>query len=190
MAIRLMRGGAYTSDINTLRGLIRANGTLANLHVATISHPLTVNTVDVHINMAYQSNSNLPAINGSLYAVAFGNPAGIWHFTVGAIGVALPGVAFPGALAGSYASLGYAMALPAITDANLAAAINAVHGYNGGAPVGAAVLDGMTRLIIAMSEAVRFSSVTEGVGGVLGNANNFAPPVAQIHAWGGHTLGG
>jgi len=122
--MRLLHGGAYTSDIRALRAQIRANGTIPNIEIINISHPQTANTVDLHINLAYQPNSNCPPINGSLYTVAFGNLVGTWHFNVGAIGVALPGLAIPGALAGDYGSLGYPLALPNITDANLLAAIN------------------------------------------------------------------
>jgi hypothetical protein len=187
--MRLQRGGAYTSDISLLRSQIRANGTIPNIQIVTVSHPLSVNTVDLHINLAYQPNSNLPPINGSLYTVAFGNANGIWNFNVGAIGVALPGVPFPGALVGNYPSLGYNLGLPNITDANLSAAVDAVAGYAGAAPVPAQVLDGMARLIIAVNEAVRFDSVESGIDGVLGNGVNYPPPVNTIHGWGGHSIG-
>lgn len=187
--MRLQRGGAYTSDIRDLRAQIRANGTNQTLGIITISHPLTANTVNLHINLAYQPNDKFPPINGSLYTVAFGNGNGIWHFNVGAIGVGLPGAAIPGALAGDYTSLGYPLGLPNITDGNLLNAINAVAGYAGAAPVPPPVRDGMTRLIIAVSEAARFVEVESGINNILGNGNNYAPPVAQIHNWGGHILG-
>jgi len=187
--MRLLHGGAYTSDIRALRAQIRANGTIPNIGVVNISHPNTPNTVNLHINLAYQPNSNFPPINGSLYTVAFGNNNGTWHFNVGAIGVALPGAAIPGALGGDYASLGYALGLPNITDANLLAALNAVSGYAGAAPVPAPILDGLTRLIIAVNEAARFDEVEGGINSVLGNMGNYPPPVATIHNWGGHILG-
>nr|WP_320049647.1 ribosome-inactivating family protein [uncultured Desulfuromonas sp.] len=187
--MRLQHGGAYTSDISAFRGQIRQNGTLANVGIVNVSHPQSANTVDLYINLAYQANSNFPPINGSLYTVAFGNNNGIWHFNVGAIGVALPGAAIPGALAGDYASLGYPLALPAITDANLLAAVNSVSNYAGAAPVPAPVLDGLTRLIIAVNEAARFDQVESGIDGILGNGGVYPPPVATIHNWGGHILG-
>jgi hypothetical protein len=188
--MRLQHGGAYTSDIRALRAQVRANGTIPNIGVVTISHPLAAGTVDFHINLAYQPNSNFPPINGSLYTVAFGNPNGIWHFNVGAIGVALPGVAIPGALAGDYGGLGYPLGLPNITDSNLSIAVNAVFGYAGAGPVPALVLDGLARLLITVNEAVRFSEVETGINGVLGNFSTYTPPVATIHNWGGHILGG
>ncbi len=187
--IRLQHGGAYTADISSLRAQIRANGTNPVLAVVTVSHPLAAQTVDLQLNLAYQPNSALPPINGSLYTVAFGNTHGTWHFNVGAIGVPLPGALLPGALGGDYASLGYPMGLPNITDANLLAAVNAIAGYAGAAPVPPAVLDAMTRLIITVSEAVRFDEVCAGLNSVLGNLSTFVPPVVQIHNWGGHTLG-
>ena len=187
--MRLLRGGAYTSDIRSLRGKIRANGTLPNIGVVNISHPLALSTVNLYINLAYQPNTNFPPINGSLYTVAFGSNARIWHFNVGAIGVGLPGVLIPGALAGDYRSLGYALGLPNITDANLLAAVNSVSGYAGAAPVPAPVLDGITRLIIAVNEAARFDEVEGGIDTILGNGGNYLPPVSTIHNWGGHILG-
>jgi hypothetical protein len=187
--MRLQHGGAYTSDIRALRAQIRANVTNPILGIITISHPLTANTVDLYINLAYEPNSNFPPINGSLYTVAFGNLAGIWHFNVGAIGVGLPGFAIPGALAGDYASLGYPLGLPNITDANLLAAVNAVSGHAGVAPILAPVRDGIARLIIAVNEAARFDEVESGINSVLGNVGNYAPPVVTIHNWGGHILG-
>jgi len=187
--MRLQRGGAYTSDIRSLRNQIRANGTLPNINVVTVSHPLSNHTVDLYLNMAYQPNSHFPPINGSLYVVAFGNTNNIWHFAVGAIGVILPGNPIPGGLTGDYGSLGYALGLPNINDASLRDAVDDVAAYNGAGPVPANVLDGLTRLIIAVSEAVRIDSVEKGIDGVLGNFSNYPPPVAQIHNWGGHLLG-
>lgn len=189
MIMRLQRGGAYRSDIGQLRSQIRANGTLPNIGIISVSHPNSGNTVDLHINLAYQPNSSQPPINGSLYTVAFGNNNGIWHFNVGAIGVVLPGAPIPGALGGDYASLGYALALPNITDANLLAAINAVSNYAGIAPVPQPVLDGLARLIIAVNEAARFNEVEAGIDSILGNAGLYAPPFVTIHNWGGHILG-
>jgi hypothetical protein len=187
--MRLQHGGAYRSDIARLRAQIRANGTLPNIGIINISHPHAASFVNLYINLAYQPNTNLPPINGSLYTIAFGNVNGIWHFNVEAIGVGLPGVAIPGALAGDYGSLGYPLGLPNITDSNLLAAVNAVSAYAGTAPVPTVVLDGITRLIIAVNEAVRFDLVEGGIDNILGNANLYAPPVALIHNWGGHILG-
>ena len=65
--MRLLHGGAYTADISRLRAQIRENGTIPNISTVTISYPMTATTVDIHINLAYQPNSNLAPINGSLY---------------------------------------------------------------------------------------------------------------------------
>ncbi len=195
MAIRLTAGGAYTSDIEALRGLIRANGTPANLERVTVSHPLAAVTVDLYVNKAYQPNGNLPHANGSIYVVAFGNANGIWHFTIA--GLPLPGgsVAFPGAaLDGSYNSLGFALnPLPQITNASLQAAVNALGNYNGAAGPNAGQLAQMASLIVAVSEAVRITTVEQGVAGALGTglaAAPYQPNIGQIRNWGGHTLGG
>lgn len=191
--LRLQRGGAYTSDITSLRRDVRANGTAAALALVTVSHPLAAHTVDLSINLAYEPNGAMPPIAGSLYVVAFGNPApaGTWHFAVGGVGLPLPGALIPGGLAGSYASLGYPLGLPNLTDANLAAAVDAAATYAGAGPVAPAVLDALARLIIVSSEALRFQEVMTGVDDILGQPApaQYAPPVATIHNWGGHTLG-
>lgn len=187
--MRFLHGGAYTSDIRALRARIRENGIRPTLETINISHPLALNTVDLLINIAYQPNSNFPPINGSLYTVAFRNLNGTWHFNVGAIGVALPGAAIPGALAGSYASLGYAAILPNITDAYLLAAVNDVSAYAGAALGINQVSDGIARLIIAVNEAARFAEVEDGINSVLGNNSVYSPPYVRIHNWGGHFLG-
>lgn len=189
--MRLTKGGAYRADLGGLRDQIRANGTNPQLATVTVTHPQVPHAVDLLLNLAYQPNSAFPPINGSLYVVGFTNPQGTWHFNVGLIGVALPGAAIPGALAGDYGSLGWPLALPPITDGNLAQAVSHVAGYAGAAPVPATVKDGLTRLIIAVSEAARFAVVESGISQVLGKvgAAPYTPPHAVVHNWGGHTLG-
>ncbi|SRR5579859_113937 len=195
MPVRFQAGGAYRSDIASLRDQIRANGTNPNLAVVPLRHPgaPAVQNLSMHINLAYQANGNLALVNGSLYAVAFTNPNGTWHFTVGAIGVALPGAPFPGGNTGSYANLGYpAGPLPAISIANLAQALQDVNAYAGGPlPAGHVVLDGMTRLIVAVNEAIRLNSVETGIDDILNNRPVPAPNWwNEVHSWNGHSLGG
>lgn len=188
--IRFQHGGAYSSDINALRDQIRANGTHLNIQAIQLQHPLQpAANLSVHINLAYQPNGALVPANASLYTVGIGNPHGIWHFTIAGLG-ALPGAAFPGANDGSYGALGYPHApLPAITDANLANAIAALSGY-AGTPLNPGLSDNLVRVIVAVSESVRFSEVRAGVESVLTNpAATYVPNLATLHAWGGHTLG-
>lgn len=193
--IRFQHGGAYTADIGALRNSIRANGTNVNCLTVPLSHPLAPGAAaSLCINLAYQANGNLPPANASLYTTAFVNGAGnVFRFTlVPALG---GNCAFPGAtvlaIDGSYLSFGFAMPpFPNITDATLAASIQAISGHAGPGVPGAPVLTGLTRLVIAVNEALRFSAVEAGVDGVLGNAGVYAPPWAQIHNWGGHSLGG
>lgn len=190
MPIRFQHGGAYIADIGALRNQIRANGTVAHIQAIPVSHPLQpAANLTVFVNLAYQPNGALAPANASVYLVGIGNANGNWHFNIGGV-AGLPGAAFPGNPDGSYNSLGYAHPpLPNITDATLSNAVAALSGYNGGA-LNAALLDSLARVIVAVSEAARFSDVSGGVAGVLGNAGAYAPNLGQLHAWGGHTLGG
>jgi hypothetical protein len=187
--IRLQSGGAYSSDIRALRAGIRANGTLQNIQPVTITHQNNNNTVILHVNLAYQPNSQLQPINASLYAVGFANTNGAWFFNTGLNLGAVQMI--PGNLDGSYRSLNNPLGLPAITNENLANAVASVSAYNGTAPVPVALLDDLARLIIAVNEAARFDSVEAGIDGALRNAPSvpYQPPVQIIHNWGGHTLG-
>lgn len=189
MGIRLNRGGAYTSDISTLRRQIRANGSVTNCFPIQVTHPGQPGAVvNMVMNLAFQPNGNLPPANASLYISAFTNAAGTYLFNIAPMPcIALAGVILP-AVDGSYLSLGYGLGLPPITDANLAQSVAAVSNFAGGIP-GANVLSGLARLIIAVSEAVRFDAVEQGIDGVLGNAGVYQPPVAVIHNWGGHFIG-
>ena len=187
--MRLLKD-VYGSDISSLRDKIRANGTQPHLEIVNISHPKTNKTVNFYINLAYQPNANAnpTSISASLYTVAFANSNGIWHFKLGTIGVHLPGNEIPGALTGDYGSLGYSHDLPNITDENLLTALNNVSDYTGAAPVTTPVLHGLTRLIIAVNEAIRFLEVENGISSVLNNTRNYQPPCDTIHNWGGNVL--
>ncbi len=189
--MRLQHGGAYRTDISSLRNQIRANGTNANIVVVTVSHPLTENEVDLHIKLSYSANSQVGGINSSLYTVAFGNHNGTWHFNINDRDIVLPGIALHASIDGSYKQFGHSGELPEITNTNLLGAINAVSNYNGG--VGGypskGVLDGLTRLIISVNEAARFDEVERGIDSVLGNSKSYAPPSETIRSWGGQTIG-
>ncbi|MEL7533411.1 MAG: ribosome-inactivating family protein [Bacteroidota bacterium] len=190
MQIRLQHGGAYSSDISSLRSAIRANGTRAFIQRVTIFDPNTTSEADMYVNLAFQPNSQEPPVNASIYTVAFGNNNGIWNFNVGNIGTPIPGNPFPGGLNGDYAGFGYPGQLPTITEMNLSAALEAVSHYHGQGPVPVDVLQGMARLIIAVNEGVRFDIVATGIESILANPYNiFEPPTDTIRDWGGHTIG-
>jgi hypothetical protein len=188
--MRLSKGGAYTSDIATLRNTIRSNGTLQNLQAVTVSHPGANITVNLYINLAFQPNG--PGINASLYTVAFQNPHGIWNFDIQGVQPPPNSHPFPGNLTGDYASLGYPEnPLPNISNQNLLQAIQDIYNYTGVAPVPPETLNGMARLIITVNEAVRFNDVETGIDNILGNDNPppYTPPYDLIHNWNTHTIG-
>jgi hypothetical protein len=188
MAIRFNKGGAYQSDIRALRNLVRTNGTQANILPVTLSHPGTAVRATLYLSMAYQPNEHLTVIPGSLYTVAFATAAGVRNFVLP--GVPVPATAQPlaGNPAGSYASLGFNQQVPSISNQSLLDAIIAVSQYAGG-PIPANVQTGMARLIIAVSEAVRFDAVAAGVDTVLGSTATYQPDADQLRNWGGHFIG-
>lgn len=192
MQIRFQRGGAYNSDIRSLRDRIRANGTLVNCLQVALIHPNATGVSNFFINLAFQANPQEPPANASVYTIAFSNNNGGFRFRMN------PPLPWGGTCNiqgrdltedGSYASLGYPHPpFPSITDANLGAAVSSVANYNGGV-LQKQTKDALTRLIIAVNEAIRFGDVENGVAKVLGNTNEYQPPWDQIHNWGGHTLG-
>lgn len=198
--IRFQKGGAYDSDIRSLRDAIRANAVNVNCVAVSVIHPKAQGQPPpvFYLNMAYQANSQMPPASASLYIVAFRNGAGAgFRFNLPAFVATFsnPPLVPHGAPAfaalasdGSYGTLGSAHQFPNINDANLATAVTTVANYAGGDP-NAPMQAALVRLVIALSEAVRFGSVETGVAGVLGTGGTFNPPWDQIHAWGGHTLG-
>jgi len=188
--IRLAKGGAYKSDINKLRDLIRQNATLQQNRILRVTH--TNVTVQLYLNMAYQANSSQPPATASLYTLGFINAAGIiYRFNIVPWA---PIAVIPGAQVlandGSYGQLGYPGAFPNnfITDANLLGAIQTLNGYAGG-PLNANLLTALTKLIVTTSEATRIENVLDGVDSVLGNPPSYTPDMNQLRNWGGHVLG-
>lgn len=186
--IRFLKGGAYNSDLRSLRDAIRANAVNVNCVPITLTHPLAPGQKPVfYLNMAYQANSNMPLVTASLYIVAFRNGAGAgFRFNLPVVPAGAPPFTLL-ASDGRYRNLGSDGSFPPITNGNLAESIGAVATYAGGALTDA-MKKGLVRLLIATSEAVRLSSVESGVAGVLGNGGTYNPPWDPIHAWGGHSL--
>lgn len=196
MTIRFEHGGAYLSGIRELRGRIRANATLATIHAVPVSHPGTPNGFTFYLNLAYQANDKLAPANASLYGIGFTNanapaaPAGTlpgWRFNLADL-AGLPAVALPGGIDGSYGALGHANALDDISDDRLLADVKRLAAYAGG-PVDKDLKDSLADIIVAVCEAARFDPVAQGIDAVLGKKTTYAPPLATLRAWGGHTLG-
>jgi len=190
MNLRLLHGGAYISDINSLRNTIRANAVPAFEENITIIHPYGAQ-ITLHINLAYQANSTLAPAASSLYIVGFTNNTG-QRFNLNIIPFPFP-AAQAGAIQlpqdGSYLSLGYNNGFANINFANLQNSIATVAGVPNIQGFGIVQRRALADLIIVSSEAIRFSEVTNGVNNILGNGNNFLPNWQLIHNWGGHILG-
>ncbi len=190
MDLRLLKGGAYFSDLNKIRDAVRTNGTNVNCQHINVIHPNGVQ-VTLHMNMAYQANSAVPPAASSLYVVGFTNTAG-QQFALNLLPFPCP--AFQAAsLAlhqdGSYASLGYAHGFPNLSDATLFNSVAVVANVANVASFRLVQRNALAILIITVSEAVRFGSVASGMNSILGNLGHYLPDWNMIHNWGGHSLG-
>ena len=187
MSIRLRRGGAYLADLNTLRRLVEANGPRTTILPVTITHPASAGHVDVYLNLAHEPDAARPRPAASLCVLGWRNEHGAWHFHVPGV-ASLPDALIPGGCTGTYAGLGHPHELPALTNADLGHDVAALAAY-AGRPLDQALRDSLARLIIVVSEALRFDSVAAGVNAVLGMDGSFRPNHVTLRAWDGHTLG-
>ena len=184
--LRLSKDGSYKSDLQAIRNAIRANGTRQNL----VEIDLTVPPgpwAKVFLDFAFQSNGAMPASDGSLYLLAFkGAVDSQWRFNMTIPDLPVPGIILP--MNGSYLSLGYPLPdpLPTITKPNLDNAVQNISRFAG--EVNAAIKTDLARVIIAVSEAIRFRDVEVGILSAL-DGQDYVPNGVQIRNWGGHTLG-
>ncbi len=184
--LRLQTGGAYTADIASLRDSIRANGTKLTLANIIVSHPKAKGAIKLLMNLAYNSNAqaNIDPANASLYILGFINGNNTYLFN-------LDPTPYPNLQGtklnsdGSYPSLGYNFELPSITDDNLASSIDALINFNQQRITRRnAVAGGLTRLIIACSEAIRFNTVENGVNNAI-SGTPYETSWALVHNWNG-----
>ena len=187
--LTLAKNGVYTSDLKTIIDDIRKNGTEPKCHTITISHPKGI-AIELYMNFALEQNRNNPPKNASLNILGFKtntndefvfdiNPFPCSEFSKNATKILING---------SYRSMGYPMDLPVITDSNLHQSIEILNNFKIANEIQKKELDALTRLIITISEAVRFSSVAIGINSVLGNDTSFTPNSFEIIGWGGHSI--
>lgn len=209
---------AYSSDISKLRQRIRDNANRLTLEPIELiyweSYKNSYENKNVRaiMNLAFQADSRNAAPSASLYIVGFDNPnrrdfsrqgmPKAWYFRENENERALALLTEEDyfnrdrELKGDYRGFGWATTLPDISFANLKKAINDLSGYQGG-PIPRdehkrnPLLTGMAQLIIAISEAVRFDVVEEGILKALRN-ESYAFPAGDysglIHAWNKHFL--
>ncbi|NIA55079.1 hypothetical protein HAV22_15690 [Massilia sp. TW-1] len=187
MSIRLRRGGAYLADLDTLRRLVEANGPRPTMLPVTVVHPESAHTIDVYLNLAYEGDRARPRPPASLCVLGWRNGQGAWHFRVPGV-ASLPDALIPGGCTGSYAGLGHPHELPALTNADLGRDVAALATY-AGRPLDQALRDSLARMIVVVSEALRFDSVAAGVSAILAMDGSFRPHAGTLRAWDGHTLG-
>jgi hypothetical protein len=187
MSIRLRRGGAYLADLDTLRHLVEANGPRPTILPVTVTHPASARGVDVYLNLAHEPDPARPRPAASLCVLGWRNGQGAWHFHVPGI-ASLPDALIPGGYTGSYAGLGHPHELPTLTNADLGHDVAALAAY-AGRPLDQGLRDSLARMIVVVSEALRFDSVAAGVNAVLVMDGSFRPNPATLRTWDGHTLG-
>ena len=187
MSIRLRRGGAYLADLDTLRRLVEANGPRPTMLPVTVIHPASPHTIAVYLNLAYEPDLARPRPAASLCVLGWRNGHGAWHFRVPGV-ASLPDALIPGGCTGSYAGLGHPHTLPALTNADLGRDVAALAAY-AGRPLDQALRDSLARMIVVVSEALRFDSVAAGVDAILTMDGSFRPNADTLRAWDGHTLG-
>ncbi|MEC4004337.1 ribosome-inactivating family protein [Flavobacterium sp. SUN052] len=187
--LTLSSGAVYLSNLKTIIDYIKKNGNKPTCHTISISHPKGIE-IQLYMNFALEQNSDCPPKYASLNILGFKtttgeefvfdiNPFPCSEFSKNATTIPING---------SYKSLGYPLNLPIITDSNLLESITILNQFKGTKEIQKQELDALTRLIIATSEAVRFSSVANGINSVLGNSSNFTPNSFEIIGWGGHSI--
>jgi len=187
--LRLNSNRIYTSDLKTIIDSIKMNGNNAKCHSITLSHPKGVE-IALFMNFALEQNSYNPPTNASLKILGFKikngneflfniNPFPCQNSNKNAQKIAIDG---------TYKSLGFPMELPKITAVNLFESIVILNNYDTVRPIEKKECEAITRLIIATSEAIRFSSVANGISSVLENDTAFTPNSFEIIGWGGHSM--
>jgi len=190
---------SYLADIAALRAEVKRNGAKGSIAAVRLSHPSIAGQPTVYLNLAYQPDAGKAKADASLYIVGFGNDkstkgaAGTapgWGFNLPSLSqvAGRPATALPGHCDGNYIHLGHSDKLPEITDQGLATYIMRLYKYDGGV-ANQDLYTALAAIMVAVSEAARFTEVAHGVDAVLGTDGRYAPPVDLVRAWGGHTLG-
>jgi hypothetical protein len=179
--LRLTTGSDYQDDLAALRDTIRRNGTRATRHAVdlVIDDDAGAPRVSLLLNLAWQAAKNGPAVDASLYTLGFVGQSGMaFVFDIRPF----PGGTPTGATAlggdGSYGWLGYATGpLPAINPSNLHQAVWTLSKVRpADASKFAPFKPDLTRLVIALSEALRFARTAHAIAGLLdGTLATYAP---------------
>jgi len=188
--LRLENKGIYISDLQTIINSIKENGNKTSCDSIIISHPKG-SEITLLMNFGLETNSKNPPANASLNILGFKtsnnqefifdiNPFPCEKSKINTKKMVVDG---------SYKSLGYSMKLPSITNENLHESITILNSIINSSKIGQKEYDSITRLIIILSEAIRFTSVANGVNSVLDNNEiSFSPNLFEIIGWGGHSI--
>jgi len=80
------------------------------------------------------------------------------------------------------------MELPKITNSNLYESISILNHYEKNNEIGTSQYHALACLKIVTSEAIRFSSVANGIKKSLETHTTFTPNAFEIIGWGGHSI--
>lgn len=187
--LRLDANGIYVSDLQTIIDSIKVNGNKVTCDSVLVSHPKGAE-VKLHMNLGLETNSNNPPALASLNILGF-KSKGNQNFIFDIDSITCDEIKLKANKLNinlSYKSLGYSMTLPSVTDENLFESITILNSITNESTMGQKEYDALARLIVVSSEAIRFTSVANGVNKILGNENSFTPNLFEIIGWGGHSV--
>lgn len=181
MQLRLTTGSDYQDDLTALRDAIRQNGTRATRQAVdvVIGDDTGAPRVSLLLNLAWQAAKNGPAVDASLYTLGFVSQGGTaFVFDIRPFPGGTPAGAATLGGDGSYGWLGYATdPLPTINPSNLHQAVWTLSKLKpADASKPAPFKPDLTRLVIALSEALRFARTEHAIAGLLdGTLATYAP---------------
>lgn len=187
--LRLESDRVYLLDLQTIINSVKINGNKATCDSVIVSHPKGAEIL-LHMNFGLEQNVKNPPAVASLNILGFKTQNG-QEFIFKDVPFSCDKIeknAQKLAINGSYKSLGYAMSLPLITDANLFESIVLLNKIGNADEIGQQEYDALARLIIILSGAIRFATVANGINNILGNSNTFSPNLFELIGWGGHSI--
>lgn len=187
--LRLGNKDFYIADLNAIRKAVKDNGNRDLCHSIVLSHS-DESTITFHINFALEQDLQKQPKKNSLTIIGFTTKNHLkFRFRDHKIPCHHPAnKIYLLDIDGSYRSLGYAMALPSITDSELQKSITILNDISANRLLHPAELDAIAQLTIATSEAIKFSSIANGIADTFDKQTAFLPNPFQIIGWGGRSI--
>ncbi len=188
-SLRLTKGNHYLADLKAIIDSIKVNGNKAQCHSIVVSHPEGYD-IELFMNFGLEQNSCNPPVKYSLNILGFKNSKS-QEFTFNINPFPCIDLNFNAKklnIDGTYKSLGFPMQLPKIKNIDLLNSIQILNNFSSSNEIGKQECEALARLIIITSEAIRFTSVANGIKNILENENEFTPNSFEIIGWGGHSI--